>query len=78
MKKTRHNKKRNTGFLYETLIKELTKTIVNNDVEKKSKVIFIIKEYFGYSERKAREVSSLLSDYNIEEMAKYLYTGGKK
>ena len=38
----------------------------------------IVKEYFGYSERKAREVVSLLKDSDIEEMTKYLYRGGKK
>ena len=30
-----HNKKRNTGFLYEVLIKELTKMVVHNNLEKK-------------------------------------------
>ena len=40
--------------------------------------IDIVKEYFGYSERKAREVVHLLSDSDIEEMSKYLYRGGKK
>lgn len=43
-----------------------------------SNSITIIKEYYGYSERKAREVQSLLSDEDIQEMSKFLYTGGKK
>ena len=33
--KLKHNKKRNTAFLYEALVKELTKAIVNKDVEGK-------------------------------------------
>ena len=37
-----------------------------------------IKEYYGYSDRKAREVVNMFADSDIEEMAKYLYTGGKK
>lgn len=45
--KVRHNKKRNTAFLYESLIKELTKSIVRNQTETKQKVINILKEYFG-------------------------------
>ena len=45
--KVRHNKKRNTAFLYESLIKELTKSIVRNKTETKQKVINILKEYFG-------------------------------
>ena len=44
--KLRHNKKTNTAFLYETLVKELTKSIVNNDQEKKDIVLSILKEYF--------------------------------
>lgn len=44
--KLRHNKKRNTAFLYETLVKELTKSIVNNDVGRKKVVLSILKEHF--------------------------------
>tara|TARA_R110000824_G_scaffold216050_2_gene402681 strand:- start:119 stop:946 length:828 start_codon:yes stop_codon:yes gene_type:complete len=44
--KLRHNKKRNTAFLYETLVKELTKSIVNNDAKKKKIVLSILKEHF--------------------------------
>ena len=44
--KLRHNKKRNTAFLYETLVKELTKSVVNNNVNKKEVVLSILKEHF--------------------------------
>jgi hypothetical protein len=44
--KLRHNKKRNTAFLYETLIKELTKSVVNNNVGKKKIVLSILKGTF--------------------------------
>jgi len=43
----KHNKKRNTAFLYECLIKELTKSIVRKDESKKAKVLSIIKENFN-------------------------------
>ena len=43
----RHNKKRNTAFLYETLIKELTKTIVHRDEKKRAKIVSMIKENFS-------------------------------
>jgi hypothetical protein len=43
----RHNKKRNTAFLYETLIKELTKTIIHRDEKKRAKIVLIIKENFS-------------------------------
>jgi hypothetical protein len=43
----KHNKKRNTAFLYESLIKELTKAIVRKDNIKKDITISILKEYFS-------------------------------
>ena len=54
--------------------KRYSKWLKNEECQK----VNVVKEYFGYSERKAREVVSLLSDSDIEEMAKYLYRGGKK
>jgi len=35
--KMKHNKKRNTAFLYESLIKELTKAIVRKQTDPKNK-----------------------------------------
>ena len=40
------NKKRNTAFLYECLLKELTKAIVRKQDDRKNKIISIIKENF--------------------------------
>jgi hypothetical protein len=45
--KVKHNKKRNTAFLYETLVKELTKSIVNKDNQKRKVIVGILKEHFG-------------------------------
>jgi len=45
--KLKHNKKRNTAFLYEALVKELTKAIVNKDVEKKNALVSALKENFS-------------------------------
>tara|TARA_R110002020_G_scaffold317776_1_gene533454 strand:+ start:331 stop:1143 length:813 start_codon:yes stop_codon:yes gene_type:complete len=42
----KHNKKRNTAFIYETLSRELTKAIVDKNNERKSLVLSIIKEGF--------------------------------
>jgi hypothetical protein len=44
--KKKHNKKRNTAFLYESLIRELTKSIVGNEKDKSSTIQQIIKEHF--------------------------------
>ena len=44
--KLKHNKKRNTAFLFESLVREMTKAVVNKDMEGKQKVLSIIKEHF--------------------------------
>ena len=44
--KLRHNKKRNTAFLYEVLVRHLTKSVIEQDKEKKRQIINIIKEHF--------------------------------
>lgn len=54
--------------------KRYSKWLKNEECQK----VNVVKKYFGYSERKAREVVNLLKDSDIEEMAKYLYRGGKK
>ena len=58
MKKLRHNKKRNTAFLYEALIREMTKCIISKDKDRKVKIISIIKEHFakGTSLREELEI----------------------
>jgi hypothetical protein len=45
--KFKHNKKRNTAFLYETMIKELTKAVVHKDLERKSFIVDVMKKYFN-------------------------------
>jgi len=45
--KIRHNKKRNTAFIYETLIKEATVAIIKKDNKTKEKVISILKKHFS-------------------------------
>ena len=42
----KHNKKRNTAFIYEAIIRELAKAIHESNTEKKSKIIKIIRENF--------------------------------
>ena len=42
----KHNKKRNTAFLFETLVNELTKSVVHNDGDKKGVTKSLICKYF--------------------------------
>jgi len=43
---SKHNKKRNTAFLYEALVREVVKRTMNNNMDIRNKVIAIIKETF--------------------------------
>ena len=42
----KHNKKRNTAFLYECLIKELTRAVVREDKKRQTITKDILKEFF--------------------------------
>ena len=44
--KIRHNKKRNTAFIYECLVNEATAAIIKSDHRTKKKVISILKKHF--------------------------------
>ena len=45
--KLKHNKKRNTAFLYEALVKEITKAVMDKDVSKKDALVAMVKEHFA-------------------------------
>ena len=59
--KMRHNKKRNTAFIYEALISELTKCSLNKDENRREVIISLIKEHF----KKGTALSKELSAYSI-------------
>tara|TARA_R110002110_G_scaffold41087_4_gene130933 strand:- start:729 stop:1550 length:822 start_codon:yes stop_codon:yes gene_type:complete len=68
--KFRHNKKRNTAFLFEALVKELTKVIVKNNLQDKNKIIDLIKENFKKDSTLAKELEiykSLLESKNLSK-----------
>ena len=44
--KFKHNKKRNTAFLFEALIKEMAKSVVSDDTERQNRIARIIKRHF--------------------------------
>ena len=45
--KFKHNKKRNTAFLFECLVRELTKAALNEDQGREKNILALIKEYFS-------------------------------
>ena len=76
--KMKHNKKRNTAFLYESLIKELTKSIINQEIDKKSKIIEIVKKYFNkdailYEDLKVYRYIYESDDVDVEDARRYMF-----
>tara|TARA_R110002020_G_scaffold105123_6_gene245350 strand:+ start:1377 stop:2192 length:816 start_codon:yes stop_codon:yes gene_type:complete len=55
--KFKHNKKRNTALLYECLVKELTRSVLKEDMATKEKIISILKEFFTKNAALAKELS---------------------
>jgi len=74
--KTKHNKKRNTAFLYEVLSRQLTKTIVFEGSKEKKRVLNLIQEFFKRGTVLAEELSlyttlteeASLDSYTAEKM----------
>jgi hypothetical protein len=62
----KHNKKRNTAFIYETLIREIVKQSVEKNKEKRNTTIAILKEFFkkGSELRKELDLYKVLSKTN--------------
>ena len=44
--RSKHNKKRNTAFLYEVLIRELTNSVVSGNIPRKKEIVETLKTYF--------------------------------
>ena len=63
----KHNKKRNTAFLYECLIRELTKAIIKENKEQQTVVKSILKEFFLTGKPLSEEE---LNIYNFLEESK--------
>ena len=55
--KMKHNKKRNTAFIFEALIRELTKAIVSKDSKKKKLIVKLVRENFKGSSVLAKDQS---------------------
>ena len=69
--KTKHNKKRNTAFVYEALLREVTKAIVSRDTERKNKAISILKEYFKQGTNLSKELGCYKALIKEDTLDKY-------
>ena len=68
----KHNKKRNTAFLYEVLVKELTDAIVDKDARRKNFVSSLIKEAFGSSTILGKELEYYRTLIETTDLELYL------
>ena len=71
----KHNKKRNTAFLFDALINELTKATINKDGRRKGVIVRVVKEHFKKGSILSKEnelYKTLLETKNLD-----LYTSEK-
>lgn len=54
--KTKHNKKRNTGFVFEALVREMTKSVLEGDKKAQREISVILKEHFAANTELAKEL----------------------
>ena len=54
--KTKQNKKRNTGFIFEALVRELTKSVLAKDYKRASSIRSILKESFAKTKALRKEL----------------------
>ena len=72
--KMRHNKKRNTAFIYETLISELTQCSLNKDEERRGKIVSLIKEHFRKGTVLNKELAAYMTLLESEGLEKDVAT----
>jgi len=65
-----HNKKRNTAFVYEALVRELTKSVVKNNRNKQNKIVLIMREHFDKNSSLKEELDLYKSIYETKEIEK--------
>ena len=68
----KHNKKRNTAFVYEALIRELTKSVIKNNKNKQNKIVSIMKEHFSSESALSQELELYKTLYETREIEKRL------
>jgi len=66
--KNRHNKKRNTAFIYEALVKEATAAVLKGDHERRHKVVSLLKKYFNRSSILSKDLDCYRSLYETKGM----------
>ena len=66
----KHNKKRNTAFVYEALVRELTESVVKNNKNKQNRIVSIIKDHFTQDSILKEELDLYKSIYETSSIKK--------
>jgi len=67
--KSKHNKKRNTAFLYEVIVREITNCVLEKKEQEKKFLIHVCKSFFGKESILKKELDlyhALNESYNLE------------
>lgn len=62
----KHNKKRNTAFIFEVLIRELTKAVIQKDTNRKNSIVKLIRENFKSNNLLSKELELYKAMLDIE------------
>ena len=66
----KHNKKRNTAFVYEALVRELTESVVKNNKNKQNKIVSIIRDHFSGDSTLKEELELYKTIYETRHIEK--------
>ena len=66
--KIKHNKKRNTAFVYEALLREGTVAVLREQHETKDKIVSLIKKHFGAGSVLRRDLECYRSLYEAQKL----------
>ena len=66
--KNKHNKKRNTAFVFEALAREATVAIIKGDAERKQKVVSIVRKHFADDSILRKDLECYRSLYENQDL----------
>ncbi len=70
--KNKHNKKRNTAFIYEALVKEATVAVLRNETDRKQKIVNLFRKHFKGDSLLYKELMCYRSLYENQGLNKQI------
>ena len=71
-RRQRHNKKRNSAFLYEIVIREMAKSIIENNLEKKQYIAHLVREHFNPNTELSKELELYKTLNETQNLSPYV------